>query len=289
MCAGVFSMNAFAEDGMVDDNSSSDVIYEEPTDPPYEEETEPDYTEPDYTEPVYEEPTDYVDDNSSDGYDDNSSSDGEDYTDYVDDNSDTDSSSDDDYIDYTEYTYEEPTDYYFDPADDDIDDGASYEDHPSSQVELYKSDSNIDTNTLNDDDWSKIVLSLQSASGSDDGDDFSAIQNNTVKGDTGHWYLYVGIILVVVSVAGFAYSFISWQKQRKAYAMAGGAKGKKPDDATAGANGRSSARYSSARRDKSDYGDSYSSSPRKRSDRQDTAKINLPKDSDSSPRGRHFK
>lgn len=266
MLFGAFSVTALAvgEDDVNDDPATTDV-YDDPTDPPADE-TDPDVTE----EPTYEDVTDPDPEETTE--------------------EDTQEETEDPY--YTEeettletteeeydYTEEETTKYYFD-TDNDYDPDATYQEYTTPTVDLYKSDSKVDTNTLNKDDWSKILMGLQNAEGSDDGDDFSAIQNNTAKGDSGQWYLYLGIAFVVASVLGFAYAFISWQKQRKAYAAAGG----KNADSTAK---KSTARHSGTKRDKSDYGDSYSQQSRK-SSKQDTADINLPKDKGNS-NGRHFK
>lgn len=268
MIFGAFSVTALAvgEDEVYDDPATTDV-YDDPTDPVVE------VTDPEVTEEPTEEDTTY-----------------EDITDPITEETTEEETEDPDYTgeetipetteEEYDYTEEETTKYYFD-TDNDYDPDATYGEYTTPTVNLYKSDSKVDTNTLNKDDWSKILTGLQNANGSDDGDDFSAIQNNTAKGDSGQWYLYLGIAFVVASVLGFAFAFVSWQKQRKAYASAGG--GKKADSTSK----KSTARHSSTSRDKSDYGDSYSQQSKK-SSKQDTADINLPKEKGNS-NGRHFK
>lgn len=267
MIFGAFSVTALAvgEDGAYDDPVATDV-YDDPTDPDVEE-TDPEVTE----EPTYEDVTDPDMEETTEEETQEETED-PDYT-----VEETIPETTEEEYDYTE---EETTKYYFD-TEEDYDPDVTYEEYTTPTVNLYKSDSKVDTNTLNKDDWSKILMGLQNANGSDDGDDFSAIQNNTAKGDSGQWYLYLGIAFVVASVLGFAFAFVSWQKQRKAYASAGG--GKKSDSSAK----KSTARHSSTSRDKSDYGDSYSQQSKKIS-KQDTADINLPKCKGSS-NGRHFK
>lgn len=271
MLIGAFSVTALAvgEDDIYDDPAATDVN-DVPTDPPADE-TDPLPTDdPSAEDPTYEDITDPVTEETTEETTEEETQ----YTDYTQDYTDPETTEEE--YDYTEET----TKYYFD-TDNDYDPDATYQEYTTPTVDLYKSDSKVDTNTLDKDDWSKILTRLQNANGSDDGDDFSAIQNNTAKGDSGQWYLYLGIAFVAASVLGFGYAFISWQKQRQAYAAAGG--GKKADSTAK----KSTARHSSTKRDKSDYGDSYSQQSRK-AGKQDTADIKLSDDKGNS-NGRHFK
>ncbi len=241
----------------VTDAPTDPVVTEPETDPPTEEPTDPPTQEPTYA--PTEEPTDYEPD--------------------------------------TEDTYTDApkTDYYFDP---DVDSNYTYntESETSEQAELYKTDDKVDTNVLNDDDWAKIALSLQNADGSGDGDDFSFIKNNTASGDSGHWYLYLGITFLVLSLGGFVLAYMSWHQQKKRFAKAGSNRANRPGG-NGSASGKTSAnnRYSktskpqSAQRDRGDYGDSYSqkrTTQRKKTNHKldDTADVRLPDDY----KGRHF-
>lgn len=157
-----------------------------------------------------------------------------------------------------EVVYTEPaTNYYFDP---DVNNDYTYETNSTTSppADLYQPNDNVDTNVLNDDDWKKIALSLQGSDGSDDGDDFSFIQKNTATGDSGHWYLYLGIAFLFLSLVGFVIAYMSWHQQKKLYAGAGGksSKGAKPQQK--GSRYNKASKSQPTQRDRSDYGDSYS-------------------------------
>lgn len=245
------SFSVYATGQAVDDYTDSPTDYIETTvptvavttAPPTEPYTEPP-TDPPYTEPATDPPTEEPTYNYND---------------------------DDNY--YTE------DDYYYVTDEPDYNYNGNYEDNPDETSGLYDAEDKKAQGELDNDDWAQIVKNLENNAqkDGDDSDDFGFIQNNT-NGDNGHWYLYSGIIAIIISAIGFSYTFLSWKRQRnlrkKAVAPTGGKNTPKGG----------SSRYSN--KDKSDYGDSYSSSKKgntKRSSvknnaaKYDTADINLPK------------
>lgn len=251
-----------ASEEPVADNPDTDVVVTEPDDQ---------YYEPVVTDPVYndyqEETTQYY----------------EDYTyaeSYVDSDNDTD------------YNYQESNgdDYYSSDGDYDSDryvgGGQSYDPPQSTapSAALYDvDDRKIDDNELSGNDWGDINLSLQSANAAegDDIGDFSFIQENNSANDNGYWILILGILLLLLGIAGIVYatgSSVKSRRQRAAGAVQGG---------------KSSKHYADSRY-AGDYGDGYSESKRKRSRaaRLDTDKIAIDNYSDrESPRrgGKRYK
>lgn len=261
LCFTAFSLTVAAVDSDGDGydditgeliGGDSSMVEPEPTDPPYTE-PEPEPTDPPYTEPDYTEPE-------------------PDYTDapYTE-------------PDYTEPTYdpgyEEPSDYESESSDDDyyipdppsyVGGGQSYvaPESTAPSVPLIETNEDIDVNELSSNDWKEISANLKNASNSSDGDDFSFIQKNTSSGDDGYWLLILGVVLVLLSLAGITYFFVSGAMTRKKLASAGSQ-----------SKGGSQGRY----RSNDDYDDGYKTSHReekkkaKRSSRYDTAEVTLPK------------
>ncbi len=145
-------------------------------------------------------------------------------------------------------------------------------------VPLIDANENIDVNELSSNDWKDISANLKNASNSSDGDDFSFIQNNNSSGDNGYWLLIIGVVLVLLSLAGITYFFVSGASLRKKLASAGAP--------------AHSGSYQSRYRASDDYDDGYRVSRKeekkkaKRSSRYDTAEVNLPKKNNSKNRYR---
>ena len=264
LCISVFTLSASAldadGDGYDDETGEYIGVYTEPvyTEPIYTEPvyTEPVYTEPVYTEPVYTEPaydyTEPVYDYTEPVYDYD-----DDYNDY------DDAQSSDSYNDYdfdTEYDVDYSADSYVAP-----------ETSP-----LYESDREIDDSELSKSDWDYIKANLNNADGSDDGsDDFNFIKKNDSKGDNGDWMLIVGVVCILLSIAGITYVIASAVIRRK----------KTKGSAYASASA-SNPRY----RSDDDYGDGYKSSKSEkkkldRSRKYDTADVVLPRNKN----GRRYK
>ncbi len=230
-------------DPVVTEPVYTDPVYTEPeytvpewTEPEY---TEPEWTEPEYTEPVYD-----------DGYED-------DYSDYDDSQSNG---------SYNDYDFD--TDYDIDYSDD------SYVAPETSP--MYESDREIDDSELSKSDWDYIKANLSNADGSDDGsDDFNFIKKNDSKGDNGDWMLIVGVVCILLSIAGITYVIVSGVVRRKKI------------NSGAYATASSNPRY----RDDDDYGDGYRTSrseKKRRTDRSskyDTADIVIPRNRN----GRRYK
>lgn len=257
-CLSAFSITAFAEDYTdnvpiqddtvyVPEEPVTDYVPEEPVTEYVPDETEAPYTEPvyDYTEPATEYSPDTVDGN------------GDNEGGYTEDNT------SEDYV--SDYSYDE---YVPDFEDDEYDFGEVQE---VSEAELYDVDKKIDDSELSAGDWESIAKSLQNASNSGGGSDFSAIKNNTSTEDNGLWMLITGALLIILAIVGITYVIISSMNAKKAYASSGG-----------GHSGRGGAHSSggTGQRSRSDYNDGYGA-PRiaKRKKRDDTAEVRLPKNS----------
>lgn len=192
-------------------------------------------------------------------------------------------------------SYEDPTDppsyeYPTDPPQDspqisDDDNNSYFVDEPSyvgggqsyvapistaPSVPLIDAGHDIDDSELSSKDWKDISANLKNAgSGGDDSDDFRFIQNNSSKGDDGNWLLIIGVVLVLLSIAGIVYFIASGVLLRKKLA---------PAAAGAAHSGSTQSRY----RSNDDYDDGYKVSKKEakqkdRSRRYDTADIKLPK------------
>ena len=247
---------------------SSDVGYEDSSDISYDESSDYSSEQPDYSS----EQPDY----SSDYYDDSSYVD--DYNDYSDNSYSSEDPYSDDYS-YYDDSYNDYSDYSYDSY---VGGGQTYV-VPESTAPYDVKDA-IDVNELNSSDWNDIAASLKNASSSDDdGGDFNFIKKNNSTSDNGDWMMYVGIICLVLGVAGIAYVIVSSVRNRKK-ASSGkrnthSSDGKKPAAATAGASG---GRYRAG----DDYGDGYRSQKKKteRRSKYDTADVKLPKSSQAAHR-----
>lgn len=186
-----------------------------------------------------------------------------------------------------DYNQSSNYDYDYDDDDDYIDDSPSYVGGGQSyvapistapSVPLIEANENIDVNELSSNDWKDISANLKNASNSSDGDDFSFIQKNNSSGDNGYWLLIIGVVLVLLSLAGITYFFVSGASLRKKLALTG-------------APARSGS-YQNHYRASDDYDDGYRVSHKeekkkaKRSSMYDTAEINLPKKNNSKNRYR---
>lgn len=150
------------------------------------------------------------DDNGYDddsGYDNDSSNDGESSESYND-------GSDDDesvYYDSDGNDYSNYSDVY-------VGGGQSYEPPQSTapSAPLYQS-GGIDVKELSKGDWGDIAAKLNNSGNvADDGiEDFSFIQKNNGAGDNGHWIIIGGILLILLSLAGFTYLIVSKIMMRK--------------------------------------------------------------------------
>ena len=214
-CFSFVCLSASAVDGEGEDiiiSDEGDIVYEEETDPPYyEEETDP---------PYYEEETDppYVDEDvqTDPPYDD---SDNNDYSN--DDNNDSDYSTDDySNDDYSDYTVE---DYYEDNADEFQNYNENTAETAASTETLYEVNHKIDTENFNSDEWAQLNNLVE---GGDD-IDFSKMQSDTSYGDDKGMIFIIGIILLVLGIAGTLF-VIGWyvlinSKTKKNPAAAGAA------------------------------------------------------------------
>ncbi len=136
---------------------------------------------------------------------------------------------------------------------------------------LYDSNHKIDDNELSDNDWKDISANLKnaSASDSDDGDDFNFIKKNDSTADNGDWMLIVGLVLLLLGIAGIVYVIASAVIRRK--------KMKNMPTGQLATATSGSGRY----RSNSDYDDGYRSERKKldKSRKFDTADVKLPKNS----------
>ena len=258
LCLSVGSFSVFAVDldGDGYDDETGQIIatdapvYTEPiidTTPIVTEpiDTTPVYTDPVVTDPIYTEPTTF------DPYYTLPSSEIPTYSGVVDYTS-----------GYEDYTYQqEPTEKY-------IGGGQTYVEPLSTAppAPLYNSREDIDDSELSDKDWKSIAakfsISDDSNNGDSGSDDFSFIKNNDSKNDNGEWMLIVGIVCIVLSLAGIVYLIVSAVKRRK---QLGGFSNNKKQLAFAGTDVRKVDDYDDG------FGDTAKSS------KFDTAEVKLPK------------
>lgn len=280
ICLSVFSITAFAdEDDLPNNDVNSNVSQVDP------DNNQPDDVPDDNNTPQPDDNNGVVgDDNSNSDYSDNGNSDSNNSGDYNSDGGYTDYDSNDNngYDDY-DYSYENNNSYedynendYNNSYDDNSDYGYNSDGYQApSEVDLYKTDGNVDNPELSDSDWNSIALSLQNAEDTDDGDDFNFIKKNNSSSDNGLWMLILGTVLVILSIAGIAYITITYLNKKRKFAYTGGSGGY--NSSAKRANSRSSYRA------KNDYDDGFSSSKSKskklitRNRMDDTADIILPK------------
>lgn len=132
---------------------------------------------------------------------------------------------------------------------------------------------------LSSKDWKDIQASLNNAGDSNSGDDdFSFIKNNDSKLNNGDWMLFLGIALIILSIAGISYVVIEIIKQRKGVTVGGFSHRKMP--------GRVKSRNAVAHRPQSNHNDaayrSYQKAQEKeleRSRKYNTAEVHVPKNS----------
>ena len=237
LCVSAFAVTANAEDDYGYDGEVSETEA-----PYYEPETEAPYYEPETEEPYYEPETEAP---------------------Y--------------YEPETEAPYYEPETESYDWNDEDDEplyysqdeevyvgggqSGYTVPDSTAPSAALYDVNT-IDGKELSDSDWNDISANLSKAAASDsDGDgDFGFIKNNNSTTDNGDWVLYLGIALIVLSVAGIAYVVVSIVMNRRKVAVYAGGH-------------RSSSEKASSGRAKSKF---------------DTADVKLPKKTSGSG-GRRYK
>ena len=265
LLVSAFTVTASAEDvpggeiSIIDDNPASDAgpITPEPggdsSDPITPEPQQPSYVEPSqqsqdsYVEPAPQDS--YVEPAPQDSY----------IESYVEpdnnNNNDNNYDSSNVYYDADGNTYSDVNDVYV-GGDQTYSPPAS----TAPSAPLYDtSKTKVDDKTLTDSDWKDIKAKLTGAGNKkSDGGDFAFIQNNNSSEDNGHLIFILGIVLIVLSVAGFTYLIVSASMRRKktALAHAGKAAGK--------ANGKqphNGARY----RSNADYDDDFSNDSRKKS------------------------
>lgn len=150
----------------------------------------------------------------------------------------------------------------------------------AASVPVYDVDSKkIDDSVLSSKDWKDIQASLNNAGDSNSGDDdFSFIKNNDSKLNNGDWMLFLGIALIILSIAGISYVVIEIIKQRKGVTVGGFSHRKMP--------GRVKSRNAVAHRPQSNHNDaayrSYQKAQEKeleRSRKYNTAEVHIPKNS----------
>ena len=150
----------------------------------------------------------------------------------------------------------------------------------AASVPVYDVDSRkIDDSVLSSKDWKDIQASLNNAGDSNSGDDdFSFIKNNDSKLNNGDWMLFLGIALIILSIAGISYVVIEIIKQRKGVTVGGFSHRKMP--------GRVKSRNAVAHRPQSNHNDaayrSYQKAQEKeleRSRKYNTAEVHVPKNS----------
>lgn len=150
----------------------------------------------------------------------------------------------------------------------------------AASVPVYDVDSKkIDDSVLSSKDWKDIQASLNNAGDSNSGDDdFSFIKNNDSKLNNGDWMLFLGIALIILSIAGISYVVIEIIKQRKGVTVGGFSHRKMP--------GRVKSRNAVAHRPQSNHNDaayrSYQKAQEKeleRSRKYNTAEVHVPKNS----------
>lgn len=280
ICLSVFSITAFAdEDDLPNNDVNSNVSQVDP------DNNQPDDVPDDNNTPQPDDNNGVVgDDNSNGDYSDNGNSDSNNSGDYNSNGGYTDYDSNDNngYDDY-DYSYENNNSYedynendYNNSYDDNSDYGYNSDGYQApSEVDLYKTDGNVDNPELSDSDWNSIALSLQNAEDTDDGDDFNFIKKNNSSSDNGLWMLILGTVLVILSISGIAYITITYLNKKRKFAYSDGSGGY--NSSAKKANSRSSYRA------KNDYDDGFSSSKSKskklitRNRMDDTADIILPK------------
>lgn len=255
LCFSVFSLTVSAIDADGDgfDDETGEFVGEDETSSPI------------YTDPVYE-PTDatsYEQPTDATSYEQPTDAPSYDEPDY--------NQSDD--TQSSDYNYDDDNNNYFVDEPSYVGGGQSYVAPVSTapSVPLIDSDHSIDDNELSSKDWKDISSNLKNAGNSgDDSDDFSFIQKNTSSGDNGNWILIVGVVLVLLSIAGIVYFIASGVLLRKKLAPSGAS--------SASRSGGTQTRY----RSNDDYDDGYKVSKKEakqkdRSRRYDTADIKLPK------------
>lgn len=150
----------------------------------------------------------------------------------------------------------------------------------AASVPVYDVDSRkIDDSVLSSKDWKDIQASLNNAGDSNSGDDdFSFIKNNDSKLNNGDWMLFLGIALIILSIAGISYVVVTIIKQRKGVIAGNFNRSRMP--------GRAKSRNAVARRPQNNRNDNaYRASKRmqekelERSRKYNTAEVHIPKSS----------
>ena len=198
-CLSGIALTVFAADEAVDDGDSSSIDVDPGNEDPLSDDP---VVDPGYEDPVSDDPV--VDP----GYEDPVSDDP------VVDPGYEDSGNDSGYVDDNYYYYDEDPIYYGDSSNYSYysDDNNRAAGSVSDYTSLYNSSS------LNDSDlasvkWDNITLDEKEIKTG--AADFSALQTDVVSEDNGYWILYVGLILIGLSVLGILYFIIATVSAKK--------------------------------------------------------------------------
>ena len=137
----------------------------------------------------------------------------------------------------------------------------------------------FNTSRTNNDDvkpnaWSDITLDEKTVPNKNTAGSFSAIKANTDKNDNGQWILYLGYLLIALSVIGIIYFIVATVSARKQNRR------EKRHSADTSA---STARYTDVRVDNSSrkttghYADGYEAKTTRRSSKADTGEVYVPR------------
>lgn len=148
----------------------------------------------------------------------------------------------------------------------------------SSQTTLYNT-SGISEDDVKPNEWSDITLDEKAVTTGVA--DFSSIKTNTEKQDNGDWILYLGYVLLALSVLGILYFVISTLAQRRADKAAAARERRRssaPARSTAARMEERERRASNTSAPRtSRYADEYSGRARRVSSKADTGEIYVPR------------
>ena len=175
---------------------------------------------------------------------------------------------------YDEPVYQDDPLWYGDNSDRDYNTGDN--DRAAGAVSdittLYNT-SGISSEEVAPNKWTNIALdekTVSTGSGS-----FSAIKTNTAKNDNGQWILYVGYLLIALSVLGILYFIIATISARRMNERERRHNGHNDDTAVSAAETKDEAKTS--RRTTGHYADGYESYSSRRASKADTGEIYVPR------------
>ena len=178
--------------------------------------------------------------------------------------------------------YEEEEPLWYGESDYSISDNDSSAGSISDTTKLYESKGTSDTDVAPN-KWTNIALDEKSVKGNK-AQSFSGIQDDTSTNDNGEWMLYLGYILIALSILGILYFIVATisarkenQRERRHSAGSHASAAYTSIDALSSlddaAAGKTTSRHAADR-----YGDGYTSAPRRRvSSRADTGEIYIPR------------